>query len=148
MSREEVRHEIENGILFWGYEKNKKLVGVMGIQNAQDVTLIRHAYVSTAEQGKGIGGKLLSSLCKKTTRPVLIGTWTDAVWAIRFYEKRGFRSVSAPEKDRLLKKYWSIPVRQAEVSAVLADERWFDFSRNSGFGFKQLAEQDPMTDKR
>jgi N-acetylglutamate synthase-like GNAT family acetyltransferase len=144
MSREELKYEIENGILFWGYEINNKLIGVMGIQDVQDVTLIRHAYVSTAEQGRGIGGKLLSFLCQQTNRPVLLGTWADAIWAIRFYAQRGFSSVSPKEKDRLLKKYWVIPERQAEVSVVLADETWFDLSRrNSSVGFTQLAEKDP-----
>jgi len=125
MSKEELHNEIDDGITFWGYEENGKLNGVMGIQQVQDVTLIRHAYVRTARQNQGIGGKLLSYLRNETTRPVLIGTWADAVWAIRFYEKHGFRLVSTEEKDRLLKKYWSIPQRQIETSVVLADQKWF-----------------------
>ncbi|HDD52608.1 MAG TPA: N-acetyltransferase, partial [Thermosulfidibacter takaii] len=79
-----------------------------------------------AKQNQGIGGKLLSDLLKKTARPVLVGTWADAVWAIRFYEKHGFRLVSSEEKDRLLRKYWSIPDRQVETSVVLADRKWFN----------------------
>jgi GNAT superfamily N-acetyltransferase len=98
----------------------------MGIQPVQDVTLIRHAYVRTAKQAQGIGSKLLSSLRQRTDRPILIGTWADASWAIRFYQKHGFRLVTSQEKDRLLKKYWSIPERQVDTSVVLADDRWFN----------------------
>ncbi len=126
MSRVELQHEIDEGVVFWGYEEDGELIGVMGIQDVQDVTLIRHAYVRTAKQNQGIGGKLLSDLLKKTARPVLVGTWADAVWAIRFYEKHGFRLVSPEEKDRLLRKYWSIPDRQVETSVVLADRKWFN----------------------
>ncbi len=156
MSKEELRREIDDGVKFWGYyEENNpitpsplageglpvgrgegepvmrnyeenRLVGVMGIQPAQDVTLIRHAYVRSAGQKKGIGKKLLSRLRKETTQPVLVGTWAAAVWAIRFYEKHGFRLVSPEEKDRLLKKYWSIPERQVATSVVLADQKWFE----------------------
>lgn len=123
MSREELRHEIDEGVAFWGYEEDGKLKGVMGIQDVQDVTLIRHAYVRTAEKNKGIGSKLMSHLRQMTDRPILIGTWADAVWAIRFYEKHGFRLVSTEEKNRLLKKYWRIPERQVETSVVLAEKR-------------------------
>jgi GNAT superfamily N-acetyltransferase len=123
MPKEELRHEIDEGVVFWGYEEGKKLKGIMGIQDVQDVTLIRHAYVRTVERNKGIGSKLLSHLRRMTDRPILIGTWADAVWAIRFYEKHGFRLVSAEEKNRLLKKYWRIPERQVETSVVLAEQR-------------------------
>ena len=126
MSGEELRHEINEGVVFWGYEENGELLGVTGMQDVQDITLIRHAYVRTAKRNHGIGGKLLSALRERTTRPVLIGTWAAAVWAVRFYEKYGFRLVSPVEKDRLLKKYWSIPERQVETSVVLADQHWFD----------------------
>ncbi len=126
MSREELQHEIDDGVKFWGCYEKDRLVGVMGIQPVQDVTLIRHAYVRTYEQHKGIGKKLLSRLLKETTRPVLVGTWSAAVWAVRFYEKNGFKLVSTEEKDRLLKKYWSIPERQISTSVVLADQQWFE----------------------
>lgn len=126
MSKDELRHEMDEGVVFWGYEEDGELVGVMGIQHVQDVTLIRHAYVRPARQNQGIGGKLLATLRRQTTRPVLIGTWADAVWAIRFYEKHGFRLVSPAEKERLLRKYWSIPARQIETSVVLADQKWFE----------------------
>ena len=126
MSEEELRHEIDGGVIFWGYEEDGEMIGVMGIQEVQDVTLIRHAYVRTTRRNQGIGGKLLAFLREQTTRPILLGTWADAIWAIRFYEKHGFRLVSREEKDRLLKKYWSIPERQIETSVVLTDQKWFD----------------------
>jgi N-acetylglutamate synthase-like GNAT family acetyltransferase len=126
MSDEELRHEMDAGVTFWGYEKDGALVGVMGIQRVQDVALIRHAYVRTACRRLGIGGQLLSQLRSQASQPILIGTWAAAAWATRFYERHGFRQVSAEEKDRLLKKYWSVPERQIEVSVVLADPKWFD----------------------
>ena len=122
MPRDELQHEIDDGVIFWGYEEDSELAGVMGIQQVQDVTLIRHAYVRTVRQNQGIGGELLSHLRKQTTRPILIGTWADATWAIRFYEKHGFRLVSKEEKEQLLKEYWSIPERQVETSVVLAEQ--------------------------
>ncbi len=129
MSREYLRHELEAGVIFWGYEAAGEIVGIMGIQDVHDVTLIRHAYVATAFRGQGIGGKLIAHLKKLAIHPTLVGTWAAAVWAIRFYEKNGFRLVTWEEKERLLGKYWSIPERQTETSVVLADRRWFE-SRN------------------
>jgi GNAT superfamily N-acetyltransferase len=124
MSTAELRHEIESGVAFWGVYEGAEIIGVMGIQDVLDVTLIRHAYVQTGRRNQGIGGQLLAHHYRQSDRPVLVGTWAAAVWAIRFYEKHGFRLVSPAEKDRLLKKYWSIPERQIETSVVLADERW------------------------
>jgi N-acetylglutamate synthase-like GNAT family acetyltransferase len=124
MSAGELHSEIEAGVVFWGYDDGGEIVGVMGVQNVKDVTLIRHAYVRTDWQGRGIGGELLRHLGKLTERPVLMGTWAAASWAIQFYEKHGFRLVSQAEKDRLLKKYWTIPDRQVETSVVLVDERF------------------------
>lgn len=121
MPREDLRREIGDGVRFWGFEEDGKLIGVMGIQDVGDVTLIRHAYVTTSERRKGIGSMLLSELVRKTDRPLLIGTWADAAWAIRFYEKHGFRLVTPEEKDRLLTTYWKIPARQVETSVVLSD---------------------------
>jgi N-acetylglutamate synthase-like GNAT family acetyltransferase len=126
MSRDELKHEIDEGVVFWGFEAESELIGVMGIQPIQDVTLIRHAYVRPAQQHRGIGKQLLAELCRQTDRPMLIGTWADAAWAIRFYEKNGFNRVPPHQKDRLLEKYWSISVRQVETSVVLADRTWFD----------------------
>ena len=131
MSKDELKHEIDVGVLFWGFEENNRLIGVMGIQYVQDVTLIRHAYVRLQEQKRGIGKKLLLELCIKSDRPILIGTWSDATWAIRFYEKHGFKRVSEQEKNRLLEKYWSIPARQVVTSVVLADQQWFDMANKS-----------------
>jgi N-acetylglutamate synthase-like GNAT family acetyltransferase len=130
MPAEKLQHEIDDGVVFWGYEDGGRLVGVMGLQQVQDVTLIRHAYVLTANQGQGIGARLLSHLCQLTNDPVLIGTWAAAVWAIRFYEKHGFQIVSAEEKNRLLKKYWTIPERQIETSVVLVDPKWREARRS------------------
>jgi N-acetylglutamate synthase-like GNAT family acetyltransferase len=96
----------------------------MGIQLKEDVTLIRHAYVRTTERQKGIGGKLLKHLYEISATPVLIGTWADAKWAIDFYQKHGFRLLPEAEKNSLLRKYWTIPERQAETSVVLADSSW------------------------
>ena len=120
MPQEKLKHEIADGVVFWGYEEAGILVGVMGLQQARGVTLIRHAYVRTSHQSRGIGGQLLSQLRQLAKGPVLIGTWADASWAIAFYEKHGFRVVSPAEKERLLRKYWKIPERQIETSVVLA----------------------------
>jgi GNAT superfamily N-acetyltransferase len=96
----------------------------MGVQQVQDVTLIRHAYVRTSSQKRGIGAHLLSHLRKLSQGPVLIGTWADAIWAIRFYEKHGFHVVRPEQKDRLLRRYWTVSERQVETSVVLADSTW------------------------
>jgi len=122
MPEQELRHELAGGVVFWGFEENGELVGVMGIQDVVDVTLIRHAYVRTVNRGRGIGAALLLHLRSLATKPILIGTWKAATWAIRFYQKHGFRLVAEDEKNRLLKKYWSIPQRQIETSVVLAEE--------------------------
>jgi len=95
----------------------------MGIQQVRDVTLIRHAYVRTAHQGRGIGAALLTFLAGQATGPLLVGTWAAAEWAIRFYQRHGFRLVSPAEKDKLLRTYWSIPLRQKETSVVLVYTR-------------------------
>ena len=124
MSRRQLKHEIDEGVIFWGYEEGGGLLGVMGIQKVKDVTLIRHAYVRTGSQKRGIGARLLSHLLDLANGPVLIGTWADAVWAIRFYERHGFKIVGPEEKNTLLKKYWTVPERQIETSVVLVDKKW------------------------
>jgi GNAT superfamily N-acetyltransferase len=124
MSCGKLQYEIDEGVVFWGYEETGTLAGVMGLQQVRDVTLIRHAYVRTSYQKRGIGTRLLSHLRDLAKEPVLIGTWADAVWAIRFYEKHGFQMVGAQEKDRLLRQYWSVPERQMETSVILADPAW------------------------
>ena len=124
MTREELSNEILAGVEFWGYYVSGRLVGVMGVQDKQDVTLIRHAYVLTNQRRKGIGTRLLKYLEHETSKPILIGTWSDASWAIEFYKKNGYRLVSSEERGMLLNKYWSVPQDQANASVVLADTRW------------------------
>ncbi|MVP01179.1 GNAT family N-acetyltransferase [Paenibacillus lutrae] len=120
MPLRELLEEIENGVVFYGYtDEDGQLMGVMGIQDKQDVALIRHAYVRTNQRSGGIGSKLLQYLMEKEDRPILIGTWASAVWAIRFYEKNGFHLVPGEEKERLLHLYWDVPQRQIETSVVL-----------------------------
>lgn len=126
MSRSELQHEMEEGVVFWGYQENGGLAGVMGIQKVRDVTLIRHAYVLTAKQRRGIGRRLLSHLRGLARAPVLIGTWADAAWAIKFYEKNGFERVSPQERDWLLIRYWTVPEQQRKASVVLADGAWHE----------------------
>jgi N-acetylglutamate synthase-like GNAT family acetyltransferase len=124
MTEEELKSQINEGVQFWSYVEDEKIMGVMGIQLKKDITLIRHAYVRTTERKKGIGGKLLEHLCIISPTPVLIGTWADATWAIKFYQKHGFRLLPKEEKNNLLRKYWSIPDRQIETSVVLASSNW------------------------
>lgn len=124
MSKNELETQIKEGVQFWNYEENKEILGVMGIQFKDGVTLIRHAYVRTIARQKGIGGKLLKHLITMSETPVLIGTWKDASWAISFYKKHGFRVLSDDEKNKLLNSYWNVPERQIETSIVLASEDW------------------------
>jgi GNAT superfamily N-acetyltransferase len=120
MSAEELREEIADGVEFYGWKEKGVLIGVMGIQKVRDVTLIRHAYILTTRQRSGIGARLLQHLLRLARTPVvLVGTWEAAWWAIRFYEKHGFRLVSREETNRLLNEYWSIPERQIKTSVVL-----------------------------
>ena len=120
MSAGELREEIEAGVHFYGWVEGGHLLGVAGIQALKDTTLIRHAYVLSGCQRKGIGTRLLEYLVGLAETPeVLVGTWADAAWAIRFYEEHGFKLVSSREKDRLLRTYWNIPERQVETSVVL-----------------------------
>lgn len=124
MTREELAAEIAAGVDFWGWDDAGALAGVMGLQKVKDATLIRHAYVRTEQQGRGIGGALLQSLVDQTSGKLLVGTWAAAEWAIRFYQRHGFRLVSPEEKNRLLKTYWNIPERQVETSVVLVRVPW------------------------
>jgi GNAT superfamily N-acetyltransferase len=124
MPREELDREIVAGVRFSGYVENAVLLGVMGLQDVLDVTLIRHAYVRTSVRNHGIGGKLLARLVTQTQRPILIGTWAAATWAIGFYQRNGFTLVSEREKNVLLKKYWTVPDQQIATSVVLADATW------------------------
>jgi GNAT superfamily N-acetyltransferase len=121
MSRLELDREVASGVAFWGYEADSELLGVMGIQHLPSVDLIRHAYVLPGNQGHGIGGALLKHLRHLSSRPMLVGTWAAADWAIRFYRRHGFELVSTERKTQLLKAHWTIPDRQIETSVVLAD---------------------------
>ncbi len=124
MPAEEPQNEIVDGVEFYGWKENSVLVGVMGIQQVKDITLIRHAYVLTNRQRRGIGAMLLQRLLTLAQTPVvLVGTWEAASWAIRFYQKHGFQLTSREETNRLLKKYWDIPERQVETSVVLKFQR-------------------------
>ena len=123
MRPEALNGEVAAGVRFWGYEAGGALVGVMGIQAVADAELIRHAYVLPAHQGEGIGTALLRHLRGLSGRPMLVGTWADAAWAIRFYQRNGFALVSESEKTELLRRYWTIPERQIETSVVLAENR-------------------------
>ena len=125
MPRDELLAEIAAGVDFWAYEAAGDLLGVMGRQSLPEVTLIRHAYVRPSAQQQGIGAQLLRHLVQGVAAPVLVGTWAAAWWAIRFYEKHGFRLVTPLVKDRLLRRYWTISDRQVETSVVLGDEKWF-----------------------
>jgi GNAT superfamily N-acetyltransferase len=124
MPMTELKTEIARGVRFYAYRRDGVVLGVMGVQDVKDVTLIRHAYVRTECRGQGIGRELLRFMYEQTGRPVLIGAWKAATWAVQFYEKNGFQVVADEEKNRLLRIYWSIPDRQVEESVVLADERW------------------------
>jgi N-acetylglutamate synthase-like GNAT family acetyltransferase len=124
MTREELKAQIDDGVCFYCYVDHSGVVGVMGLQDKGEVSLIRHAYVITAERKKGIGARLIQELLKDSSKPVLIGTWRAAHWAIRFYERHGFLVVSEEEKNKLLRKYWNIPDRQVEASIVLAEKKY------------------------
>jgi len=124
MPAEELKREIEDGVQFHGMERDGAILGVMGIQDKGEVALIRHAYVSTAHRGRGVGTALLRHLESTTIKPILIGTWAAAAWAVAFYERNGYTLVSEPEKDELLRRYWSISERQIQTSIVLADAKW------------------------
>lgn len=120
MPRQELDDEIAAGVRFAGaFDEDGTLLAVMGLQQVEDVSLIRHAYTRTAAQGRGIGAALLAHLQGRTERPVLVGTWKAATWAIRFYERHGFELVDEAEKTRLLRRYWRVPPRQIETSVVL-----------------------------
>jgi GNAT superfamily N-acetyltransferase len=119
MSEAALASEIEKGVIFWGWEKDGVLVGVMGIQIVKDQPLIRHAYVLPHMQGTGIGSKLLRFLIEQQERPILVGTWADAVWAIAFYQRHGFELTDRSETVRLLHEFWTVSDRQIETSVVL-----------------------------
>jgi GNAT superfamily N-acetyltransferase len=120
MSSPELDAEISSGVVFWAYESEGAVIGVMGIQPVRDVDLIRHAYVRPGSQRRGIGAALISHIRSLSSRQMLVGTWAAAMWAISFYQRHGFVLVSPEQKTVLLKTYWTIPERQIETSVVLA----------------------------
>ena len=120
MPRDELAAELDAGVVFWGYESDGELLGVMGIQPVRDVELIRHAYVRPGSQGSGIGSALLEHIAQRSTRRMLVGTWAAAEWAIRFYRRHGFEPVGPQATAALLRSYWTIPERQIATSVVLA----------------------------
>ncbi|MCZ7528529.1 MAG: GNAT family N-acetyltransferase [Acidimicrobiia bacterium] len=120
MDAAELAVEVRDGVVFFGFERDGRLLGVMGLQDRGEVVLLRHAYVRTRERRSGIGAALLAHLEGLTDRPILVGTWAAASWAISFYEQHGFALVPGGEGARLLRRYWSIPPRQVETSVVLA----------------------------
>ena len=124
MPAQELQRELEAGVVFWGYEDEDGLTGVMGVQDKGEVTLIRHAYVRTSQRNQGVATRLLRFLESTVDTPVLIGTWADATWAIAFYQKNGYRLLPEAEKNRLLRQYWTIPERQVVTSVVLANAKW------------------------
>ena len=124
MPMQELKSEIAAGVRFWGCESDGELLGVMGMQDKGEVDLIRHAYVKTAKRKQGIGSELLRHIEKSARKPILLGTWRDATWAVAFYEKNGYRRLSRQETERLLRKFWSIPERQIDTSVVLANAAW------------------------
>lgn len=124
MSLDELKQEMSNGVNFWGVEIGGQLIGVMGIQDKGDVALIRHAYVQTSSRQGGIGTRLLNHIIGFTDKPILIGTWEAASWAIAFYEKNGFALVPQEKKAELLQRYWDVPERQIETSVVLASQNF------------------------
>ena len=120
MSEQELIDEFSDGVRMYGYHHNTKLIGVIGVQEVKDIILLRHAYTLTSYQGKGAGSALLKYLLKKNQNSrLLVGTWKNAKWAIRFYEKFGFILHTKKETTLLLKKYWNIPSKQIENSVVL-----------------------------
>ena len=120
MPDHELEHEVDAGVRFWACEDERgALIGVMGLQRVDDVHLIRHAYVSTPAQGRGVGGALIRHLVAKSEEPILVGTWAAAAWAICFYRKHGFALASPAEAQALLRRYWTVSERQIETSVVL-----------------------------
>jgi len=124
MDRAELEAEIAAGVRFWGWEEGGELAGVMGLQDRGEVDLIRHAYVRTRDRRHGIGARLLAHVERLSAKPILIGTWAAAQWAIDFYEKHGYRVLAREDTERLLRRYWSVPERQIATSVVLASARW------------------------
>jgi len=134
MPGDELAREIAGGVVFWVAEQEGHLSGVMGIQDKGEVALVRHAYVAPTTQRSGVGTRLLRHVESLVDKPILIGTWAAASWAIEFYRRNGFTVVPSDDKDRLLRTYWSIPARQIETSVVLANKRWMEAQPRASMG--------------
>jgi N-acetylglutamate synthase-like GNAT family acetyltransferase len=134
MPADELAREIAEGVVFWVAEQEGRLAGVMGIQDKGDVALVRHAYVAPTTQRTGVGTRLLRHVEGLVDKPILIGTWAAASWAIEFYRRNGFTVVPSGHKDDLLRTYWSIPARQIQTSVVLANRRWIEAQRWASTG--------------
>lgn len=124
MPRSELLDEIAHGVELWVAEDGTSLYGLIGIQDKGPVALLRHAYVAPAAQRRHVGTRLLRHVAGLAQKPLLVGTWADASWAIAFYQRNGFTLLADADKDQLLRTYWSIPERQIQTSVVLADRRW------------------------
>jgi GNAT superfamily N-acetyltransferase len=131
MPQDELEQELADGVVFWVADEDGALLGVMGAQDKGEVALVRHAYIAPTVQRKGVGTTLLRHIESLASKPILIGTWADASWAIEFYRRNGYTVVSNEQKDRLLRKYWAIPVRQIDTSVVLVDGRWMEAQRSA-----------------
>jgi GNAT superfamily N-acetyltransferase len=129
MSRDELDQEIADGVVFWVADEDGSVLGVMGMQDRGAVILVRHAYIAPGVQRKGVGTLLLRHIEVHVNKPILIGTWADASWAIEFYQRNGYTLVPTEQKDSLLRRYWAIPARQIHTSVVLADGQWMDTQR-------------------
>ena len=134
MPADELTSEMTAGVAFWIAEQDGQLSGVMGIQDKGDVALVRHAYVAPTTQRSGVGTRLLRHVEGLIDKPILIGTWAAASWAIEFYQRNGYAVVPSVHKDRLLRTYWSIPARQIETSVVLANRRWMESQSQASTG--------------
>lgn len=130
MPADELAKELAAGVVFWLAEEEGRVLGVMGMQDKREVALVRHAYVAKASQRAGVGTALLRHVQSLAEKPVLVGTWAAASWAVEFYRRNGFAVVTEAEKERLLRTYWTIPSRQIETSVVLADKRWMQAQRH------------------
>ena len=126
MPADELANEIADGVVFWVAEQAGRVSAVMGMQDKGDVALVRHAYVASGTQRTGVGTTLLRHVEGLTDKPILIGTWASASWALDFYRRNGFTLLPTSEGASLLQTYWSIPPRQLETSVVLANGRWME----------------------
>ena len=120
MGRDELAAELAAGVVFSGIDVDGQLAAIMGMQQVRNVRLVRHAYVLPELQGIGLGSQLIEQVCGDYGGQILVGTWSAAKWAIRFYERHGFEMVPESSVPLLLRNYWKISDRQIETSIALA----------------------------